>query len=190
MLFRCIETETAGKEVGEVPRVLVVVNGGIADYLSDQGVDVAVFDWDNYKDDPEGTGGVPSRFAELARSCGVPVDGATSSGLAPAETASSALSGLDDQLLIDELQRRGRLVSVWSLNDFEFIGDTDPSADALSDQELAQVQSDAFAQCHRALDDILTARGNDFLGDWWEQNRDTVLPHVASTRRDTRAPSM
>lgn len=60
--------------VAQTPRVLVVVSGGIADPISDDSVDVEVFDWDNYKDDPEGTGGVPSHFADLATSCGIPVD--------------------------------------------------------------------------------------------------------------------
>jgi hypothetical protein len=55
------------------PRVLVVVSGGIADPVSDAGVNVEVFDWDNYKDDPKGTGGVPTHFADLADPIGVPV---------------------------------------------------------------------------------------------------------------------
>lgn len=57
------------------PRVLVVVSGGIADPVYDSGVDVEVFDWDNYKDDPEGTGGVPRHFADLAEPIDVPVGG-------------------------------------------------------------------------------------------------------------------
>lgn len=60
--------------VANIPRVLVVVRGGIADPVHDIGVDVEVFDWDNYKDDPEGTGGVPSHFADLAAPCGIPVE--------------------------------------------------------------------------------------------------------------------
>lgn len=60
--------------VAKTPRVLVVVSGGIADPVYDYGVDVEVFDWDNYKDDPEGTGGVPSHFADLATPCDIPVE--------------------------------------------------------------------------------------------------------------------
>jgi hypothetical protein len=67
----------------EMPRVLVVVSGGIADSVSDAGVDVEVFDWDNYKDDPEGTGGVPEHFADLAESIGVPVGEVTVSTSRP-----------------------------------------------------------------------------------------------------------
>lgn len=60
--------------VAKVPRVLVAVSGGIADPVYDEGVDVEVFDWDNYKDDPEGTGGVPVHFADLAEPCNIPVE--------------------------------------------------------------------------------------------------------------------
>lgn len=63
-------------EVARVPRVLVVVNGGMADTVQDSLLDVVVFDWDNYKEDPEGTGGVPAEFADLAKPCGIPVQGA------------------------------------------------------------------------------------------------------------------
>lgn len=71
-----------------IPRVLVVVSGGIADPVSDNGVEVEVFDWDNYKDDPEGTGGVPAHFSDLAALVKVPVeaevaDQVTSPGDAP-----------------------------------------------------------------------------------------------------------
>ena len=35
--------------VEDMPRCLVMVSGGVADYVSDPGVDVEVFDWDNYR---------------------------------------------------------------------------------------------------------------------------------------------
>lgn len=56
------------------PRVLVVVNGGVADTVADAGVEVEVFDWDSYNDDQNGVG-VPECFADLAESVGVPVAG-------------------------------------------------------------------------------------------------------------------
>lgn len=56
-----------------VPRVLVFIKGGVAESVSDKGVDVHVFDWD-YNNDPDEDVGVPVRFADLAESCGVPVD--------------------------------------------------------------------------------------------------------------------
>lgn len=48
------------------PRVLVTVSGGVADYCSDPGIDVCVFDWDNYNASPRTTDGVPEHFADLA----------------------------------------------------------------------------------------------------------------------------
>lgn len=54
-------------------RVLVTVAGGIADYVADEGVDVHVFDHDNYEDDPVGTEAVPEHFRDLAEPLNVPV---------------------------------------------------------------------------------------------------------------------
>lgn len=59
--------------VAEQLRVLVVVAGGIADHVADDGVDVEIFDRDNYKDDPKGIVRPPKRFADLAAPLNVPV---------------------------------------------------------------------------------------------------------------------
>lgn len=58
----------------KAPRVLVVVKGGFANPVSDEGVDVVVFDWDEYKNDPECTAGIPARFADLGKGHGIPID--------------------------------------------------------------------------------------------------------------------
>lgn len=55
-----------------IPRVLVVVSGGVADYVSDAGVDVEVFDRDNFEDDEVGTSKAPLHFADLAKPIDVP----------------------------------------------------------------------------------------------------------------------
>lgn len=75
-----IKIDRSVRVAGGSPRVLVVVKGGIADPVYDEGVDVEVFDWDNYKDCPEETGGVPAHFADLADPIDVPVDQESSSG--------------------------------------------------------------------------------------------------------------
>jgi len=54
-------------------RVLVTVSGGVADFQSDAGVDVEVFDFDNYRDDPVNTAPVPEHFRDLAQLAGVPL---------------------------------------------------------------------------------------------------------------------
>jgi hypothetical protein len=59
----------------KIPRVLVVVSGGIADPIYDEGVDVEVFDWDNYADEEDGGKiGVPAHFSDLAEQVNVPVE--------------------------------------------------------------------------------------------------------------------
>ena len=62
-------------EVHVFPRVLVSVAGGVADYVCDEGVDVVVFDHDNFKDDPTGTDKVPLSFRDLADPLRIPVVG-------------------------------------------------------------------------------------------------------------------
>lgn len=58
----------------KMPRVLVVVSGGVADPVYDAGVDVEVFDWDNYNDEEDyAKTGVPAHFADLAEPIDVPV---------------------------------------------------------------------------------------------------------------------
>lgn len=56
-------------------KVLIIVSGGVADYVVDGDVSVEVFDWDNYKSDPEATGRVSEEFADLARGAGLPCEG-------------------------------------------------------------------------------------------------------------------
>jgi len=56
-------------------RCLVIVSGGVADYVYDDGVEVELFDWDNYRDETaEGRVDmrVPAHFKDLAESAGVP----------------------------------------------------------------------------------------------------------------------
>lgn len=55
------------------PRVLIVVSGGVADFVADEGVDVVIFDWDDYRSAEEITAKPPLRFADLAAECGIPV---------------------------------------------------------------------------------------------------------------------
>lgn len=57
-------------------RCLVIVSGGVADYVYDEGVEVELFDWDNYRDETaEGRADmrVSAHFKDLAESAGVPV---------------------------------------------------------------------------------------------------------------------
>lgn len=57
-------------------RCLVIVSGGVADYVYDDGVEVELFDWDNYRDETaEGRADmrVSAHFKDLAEAAGVPV---------------------------------------------------------------------------------------------------------------------
>lgn len=57
------------------PRALAIVSGGVLDHLSDDGVDFASFDFDNYEADPDSLkGSVPAHFKDLADALNVPDD--------------------------------------------------------------------------------------------------------------------
>lgn len=71
---RATQLRIGAPVVAATPRVLVIVQEGVANPVADDGVDIEVFDWDNYRDDPQGTGGVPARFADLAQPYGIPID--------------------------------------------------------------------------------------------------------------------
>jgi len=62
--------------VASAPRVLVIVRGGVADHVCDKGVDVEIFDWDNYEAEEEANQvGVPKHFSDLAGCVLVPCEG-------------------------------------------------------------------------------------------------------------------
>lgn len=68
--FDIIEAESATKKR---QRVLITVSGGVADYVADEGVDVEIFDHDNYEaGDADLT--VSAHFADLAEPIGVPYE--------------------------------------------------------------------------------------------------------------------
>jgi hypothetical protein len=54
-------------------RVLIVVSEGVADYMCDPGVEVRIFDWDNYKANPSDTYGVPEHFKDLVTGTDIPI---------------------------------------------------------------------------------------------------------------------
>lgn len=59
---------------GRSDRVLVVVEGGIAEFEADEGVCVEVFDKDNYEADPVQTQAISADFGDLAERRDLPVE--------------------------------------------------------------------------------------------------------------------
>lgn len=55
------------------PRVLIVVSGGVADFVADDGIDVVIFDWDDYESAPDITAKPPKHFEDLAVRCDIPL---------------------------------------------------------------------------------------------------------------------
>lgn len=71
--FLSLQVVTA-RSVEQRPRVLVTVSGGVANYVHDDGVDIELFDFDNYRADPANTEKVPARFADLGKIMDAPVE--------------------------------------------------------------------------------------------------------------------
>jgi hypothetical protein len=63
------------KALEQQPRVLITVSGGVADYNSDDGVEVVKFDWDDFNDQDVPEGGIPAHFADLGAGMALPIDG-------------------------------------------------------------------------------------------------------------------
>ena len=62
----------------DTPRVLVIVSGGIADCVHDEGVRVEIFDWDNFNDEEDvnkAEMAVLASFRDLAEPLSIPVKG-------------------------------------------------------------------------------------------------------------------
>ena len=88
---------------GLYPRVLITVSGGVADYVADNGIDIEIFDHDNYKVDPEPwpTGGVPPHFADLLpESSDVPIDWTLSAMPETGDTKAVALAHLQHAMTL------------------------------------------------------------------------------------------
>ncbi len=76
------------------PRVLVVVSGGVAEYVSTGDVQVHVFDWDTYKIESEKDGSVPEYFADLQFNSGPQAVAALSDSKVPAKKANPYAAGV------------------------------------------------------------------------------------------------
>ncbi len=48
-LSHCVDAESGDLVAELLPRVLITVKGGVADWVADPAVDVAVLDWDNHQ---------------------------------------------------------------------------------------------------------------------------------------------
>lgn len=86
------------------------------------------------------------------------------------------ITQLSDMQLINELRRRGKVVSVWSAADFEsqVLEDKDVD-DSVPDDKLKAIQAACLEEVRPILDEALTNRGIEFCYDWWNKNRSRML---------------
>lgn len=78
------------QEMRNPARVLVVVQGGVAECYADPLTEVIVFDMDDYEDDPQGIRRLPPSFRDLAAQAGIPGEAIEKS---PVRAASSVYQG-------------------------------------------------------------------------------------------------
>lgn len=127
------------------PRVLIVVEGGVADYVTDEGVDVTVFDWDNHNDDPEGTDGVPAHFADLAEPLKIPVEGIAS---APPPAADDPVSVLVCQVTVTGVPSSEEDVSIPGAYDFEVKLSRAVRPSTLTEAEQSEIAKEILDSFH------------------------------------------
>lgn len=75
MLAKLNSAPTVAAPIQNIPRVLIAVSGGIADYVTDGDVLVERFDWDNYNredEDGQDSMALPESFRDLAEPMGIP----------------------------------------------------------------------------------------------------------------------
>ncbi len=88
--------------------------------------------------------------------------------------AAQTLERLSDQQLLGELAARGLVVSSWSTEDMSFMDD-DESTLELDDGQLERLKTAVLEGCGRGLQEVLGDRGNNFLSEWWEQNKAEMI---------------
>ncbi|ABM96876.1 hypothetical protein [Methylibium petroleiphilum] len=92
---------------------------------------------------------------------------------ASAARHSNPLSMFTETELLDELRGRGAVASVWTAEDLSFLDEDAP--EGVTDEELPALKARALESAGRSLEDILGARGNEHLADWWHMNCDDVM---------------
>lgn len=86
---------------------------------------------------------------------------------------SNPLAMFTETEVLDELRGRGTVASVWTVEDLSFLDEDAP--EGVTDEELPALKSRALEAARRSLEDILGARGNEHLADWWDMNCDDVM---------------
>lgn len=88
------------------------------------------------------------------------------------------LSKLGEMTLIDALRDRGNVVSAWGVEDLSFLDDAQETQ-YLSDDDLLTLKQSFLAEVGSGLADALGQKGNDYLGQMWEDQKDEFLARHA-----------
>jgi hypothetical protein len=90
------------------------------------------------------------------------------------------LKDIDDTALLEELRRRGFLVSVWNKEDGRSAScDDEESLDGLTEEQRDEVGAKLLELAiSRKMEDRLAERGNEFLADLWVTDGEDVVAEV------------
>ncbi|MCA8198474.1 hypothetical protein [Burkholderia vietnamiensis] len=108
----------------------------------------------------------------------------------PDMTKRPDLSALENHTLIDELRRRGLVLSAWSADDVTSVLENDEDAGRLTDDQFAELEGRLFEEASTALEDLLASRGNDHVSAIWDLRKSQILRAVSRVEADAPSPDM
>lgn len=88
------------------------------------------------------------------------------------------LKDATEQELLAEMERRGIVASTWNKEDAKHPIRDDADAEDLSDEQLEKASELFLERAAEALRDIVGGRGNDFLTDKWNLEKEEILAEV------------
>lgn len=65
----------------------------------------------------------------------------------------------------------------WGVQDLDFLDDDEATED-LSDEDLQSLKVEVLNWCGPGLTDALSSRGNEYVGQWWEENKAAMIAKV------------
>lgn len=111
-----------------------------------------------------------------------------STKLPSSTVAPSLLDGIENHTLIDELRRRGVVVSAWGVDDMQSTLENDEDTEDLTDEQFDALVARLSDEALVGMEDILACRGNEHIDDAWARVKSRLLAEVA-TRPMADAPS-
>lgn len=90
----------------------------------------------------------------------------------------SAKQDTSNAELLQALRESDPAVCAWSIEDVLSLVENDPATQGFSDEQIQALAQSFGERASAGLEDILAKRGNDYLGDRWDNLRASILAEV------------